>query len=131
MIVLCDECGSKTKMPPSQYKRAKNHFCSKGCHMKFMNRELNPTRMTDEIKEKIRQSKIGKGECKSYEKTHGKHTHRIVAEQMIGRPLKPGEIVHHKDGNKRNNKMSNLKVMTQAEHCRLHFSKGGDSTVKY
>ena len=79
--------------------------------------------MTKEVKEKIRQKHLGDTSCKSYEKTHGKHTHRIVAEQKIGRPLRPGEIVHHIDGNKRNNDPSNLEVMTQAEHCKLHFTK--------
>lgn len=93
--------------------------------MVYMNRELNPTRMTPETRAKLRKSMLGTGEGKSYEKTYGRHTHRIVAEQMLGRPLKKGEIVHHIDGNKRNNDKSNLKVMTQSEHCRLHFTKGG------
>ena len=79
--------------------------------------------MTAEVKEKIRNSKLGCGKGNSYEKTHGRHTHRIVAEQKLGRLLKAGEIVHHVDGNKRNNDPDNLMVMTQAEHCRLHFRK--------
>ena len=120
---VCDECGAAVKYSPSKFNRVKNHFCSKKCHMLFMNRQLNPTRMTDEVKEKLRKANLGKGEGKSYEKTHGKHTHRIVAEQKIGRPLKTGEIVHHIDGNKRNNDPDNLMVMTQEDHCRLHFKK--------
>ncbi len=84
--------------------------------------------MTDEVKEKIRNSQLGTGEGKTYEKMHGRHTHRVVAERKLGRPLKAGEIVHHIDGNKRNNDPDNLMVMTQSEHCRLHFTKrkGGD-----
>lgn len=58
-----------------------------------------------------------------YRKVEGVHEHRTVAEKMLGRPLRKGEIVHHKDNDKRNNDPSNLVVMTQSEHCRLHFSK--------
>jgi len=128
---ICEECGKKVTMPPSQFNRSKNHFCSRQCHMAFMNRELNPTRMTDEVREKLRNVKLGKGEGKSYEKTYGRHTHRIIAEQKLGRPLKKGEIVHHIDGNKRNNDPDNLAVMSQSEHARLHFTKnGGDANVQ-
>lgn len=120
---ICDECGASISMPSSQFKRSKNHFCSRQCHMIFMNRELNPTRMTDEVKEKLRTARLGTGEGKTYSKTYGRHTHRVVAEEMLGRPLEKGEIVHHIDGNKRNNNPENLMIMTQAEHCRVHFRK--------
>lgn len=57
----------------------------------------------------------------TYRKWHGRHEHRVVAEQMLGRPLKRNEIVHHIDGNKHNNDPSNLQVMTQSEHIREHW----------
>lgn len=123
VIYECEECGKISKCSPSVYNRSKNHFCSRQCHMRFMNRELNPTRMTFEVRSKLRSAKLNTGEGKTYSKTFGVHTHRIVAEEKLGRPLKKGEIVHHIDGNKRNNDPSNLMVMTQAEHCRLHFRK--------
>lgn len=51
------------------------------------------------------------------------YEHVIVAEKKIGRPLRPGEVVHHIDGDKRNNAPSNLEVLaSQAEHARLHAS---------
>ena len=46
--------------------------------------------------------------------------HRFVAEQMLGRPLRRDEIVHHKDGNKLNNSPDNLMVLTNKEHSLLH-----------
>jgi hypothetical protein len=59
----------------------------------------------------------------TYRKHHGRHEHRIVAERLLGRPLAKGEIVHHKDGNKHNNDPSNLEVMTQSEHMKLHWEE--------
>lgn len=50
----------------------------------------------------------------------GQHEHRAVMEQALGRPLSPGELVHHIDGNKTNNDLDNLQILTQAEHNRIH-----------
>lgn len=64
----------------------------------------------------------GHGEGKTYTKRLGRHEHRIVAEEIIGRKLQPGEVVHHIDGNKKNNDPSNLMVLSsQKEHARLHM----------
>ena len=46
--------------------------------------------------------------------------HRYVVEKYLGRILRDDEIVHHIDGNKRNNAIENLMVMTQSEHAKLH-----------
>ena len=122
VTVKCEECGSTTRMPPSQFKRSEHHFCCRKCRMQYLNRTLNPHRMENhKTREKIRMARLGQGEGKTYTKTFGRHTHRIVAEQILGRPLKKGEVVHHIDGNKRNNDPSNLMVFkTQAEHAQWH-----------
>lgn len=46
--------------------------------------------------------------------------HRLVMEKHIGRYLEIDEIVHHIDGNKQNNNISNLQLMTASEHVKLH-----------
>lgn len=62
-----------------------------------------------------------KGKGNAYTKYKQRHLHRIIAENKLGRKLLKGEIVHHIDGNKKNNHPDNLEVMTQNEHCSKHF----------
>jgi DNA-binding NtrC family response regulator len=48
--------------------------------------------------------------------------HTLVMEQMLGRLLKPDEVVHHINGNKSNNQPENLRLMTAFQHKQLHSS---------
>jgi hypothetical protein len=49
------------------------------------------------------------------------YEHRLIASGMIGRWLKPSELVHHRDGNKQNNHPANLDVKaSNAEHYLEH-----------
>ena len=41
-------------------------------------------------------------------------------ETHLQRRIEKGEIVHHIDGNKKNNKLENLFLTTVAEHNKLH-----------
>lgn len=45
---------------------------------------------------------------------------RYVVEQDLGRYLEKDEEVHHKNGNKRDDRLRNLEVMSKAEHAREH-----------
>lgn len=45
-----------------------------------------------------------------------KYEHRVVMEKHLGRALNRSEIVHHIDGNRENNDISNLQVMSKREH---------------
>jgi hypothetical protein len=59
----------------------------------------------------------------SYEKGKTKRKHQIIMEKHLGRPLKNNEVVHHIDGNKRNNDISNLVVVSRSEHAKIHADK--------
>lgn len=49
--------------------------------------------------------------------------HRIVASKKIGRQLRDNEVVHHRDGNKLNNRPNNLQIMSRSEHWKTHHLK--------
>lgn len=43
----------------------------------------------------------------------------VIYENMTGRRIKRGEVVHHKDGNRQNDSFDNLQLMTVDEHKKV------------
>lgn len=127
----CSNCGNTITKLKSSTKNARDIFCNRVCFHTWnskrftkMNVALNPTRMTMVVRNKLRQVHLGSGKGVSYEKTFGVHTHRVVAEKKLGRPLRKGEVVHHHDEQIRNNHPDNIIVFpSQAEHARWHKIK--------
>lgn len=148
--LVCDNCG---KVYDSNQCGKYHHFCCIECRRQggklvassFSEdtrrrageriTKINKTVLNKpEYIERGRQAKVKLRPAKSdtYLKYYHKHVHRLVAEQMLGRELLPGEVVHHIDGNKHNNDPSNLQVLTRSEHIRLHqvngkLVKGGEA----
>ena len=126
----CNLCGKK--FTKKRVELNKHNFC---CRVHFYhwnaeriadyNRTVNPMNKPGGVlASRIRRGELlrDRGNHKTYRKMLGIHEHRRIAEQMLGRPLRKGEVVHHKDGNKQNNDPRNLLVMpSQAEHARLHI----------
>jgi hypothetical protein len=52
--------------------------------------------------------------------------HRLVMSEKIGRPLTKDEHVHHIDGNKLNNNIENLMLVTRSEHTKIEQALKGN-----
>ena len=106
---VCELCKKPFSVMPYRAETART--CSRVCHNTRIARENAPI-----WGEALRYG----GNRVGYVKLNGRHMHRVVAERMLGRALREGEIVHHLDRNKQNNDPSNLRVMTQSEHISQH-----------
>lgn len=49
--------------------------------------------------------------------------HRYIIQQLLGRPLLSSEQVHHIDGDRLNNSLDNLVLLTNSDHQKLHYSE--------
>lgn len=53
----------------------------------------------------------------------GMPVHRAVAQNKIGRSLRPDEDVHHNNGDKTDFRKENLSVMSHSFHSKIHAAK--------
>jgi hypothetical protein len=104
---FCELCGNP--ISPEAHSRAR--FCSRKCAA-YSNNTLNIVPKPIGAK---RETSNGYIEIKTLEKGWMLE-HRYVMEQYLGADLTEGESVHHKDGNKKNNDLSNLELWKSRYH---------------
>lgn len=108
----CEECGAAFSVP--RYRSSTARFCSSECRASCCGR-------TQAIA--LSNRRRGTGKKAKYVKEGGEYQHRKVAREQLGRELLPGEVVHHIDGDGKNNDPNNLVVITASEHSRVHHPR--------
>lgn len=49
--------------------------------------------------------------------------HRVIMEEHLGRILGYNEVVHHINGDDKDNRLENLQLMSRSEHTKMHNPK--------
>lgn len=103
----CQNCSKSFSVNPAYIRRGGGKFCSRTCFNEAI-RE-NPS------------SYICSG---GYIVVRRQRVHRTLMEQHLGRKLATDEHVHHINGNKQDNRLENLVVLSASEHHKMHPTQG-------
>lgn len=105
----CQRCGATFTRYPRDIRRGAGKYCSRECKTK---------------------ARIGTGRGRwnmpdGYIKISApfgtKPEHRAIMERHLGRVLSKDEQVHHINGNKSDNRIENLQVVTAKQHAAIHL----------
>ena len=115
--VPCKECGGRFPAPPSQRRK----FCSPACYHAWRAQIA------------VRRGLSSTGYVRIYRRGADREhlEHRLIMEQILGRPLLRSEHVHHINGNRADNRVENLKVLSIEEHNHVHHSRDGRWAIRF
>lgn len=147
LVKICDKCGNEGETSLNTVLRTrKKHNTDKDycwpCSIQIYNRGENNSAKRPEVKKKMSQAMKGKsktfkdgvnlrrlpkklntaGYALVWSEEHNKHVHehRFVYAQHHKRNIEDLKEIHHLDGDKLNNEVSNLIELGQSEHSTLH-----------
>lgn len=101
VFINCLKCNKKVNISPSRI--GIQYFCSKKCYETILPKKEKGPYQKVTIKSKTRVL-----------------SHRIIYEKFHKIKIPKYHVIHHIDGNHKNNSIDNLQMMTLSEHTRLH-----------
>ena len=123
--LVCDNCDKQFERELTHVKKgAKRSFCSKRCMGEYnvkvgrigakgaKNNRYNHGYSKDKDGRRLIMVKSEKGGYMYYS--------RWLMEKHLGRELTFDEVVHHINGDKLDDRIENLEVLTRAEHMEVH-----------
>lgn len=139
--LTCDNCNSlferlKSDMSPKRANNNFKHFCNKcGIAQGFAGKigslsikNRQSALMGTKIKDSSGYVSVYVGPDYIYNNTYGGRIreHIYIIQENIGRQIRNNEVVHHIDGDKTNNDITNLDLCTIKEHNNLHAKAAND-----
>jgi len=134
LIITCPECKQKRAIYPSNYKALKNGGLCKKCYMsklltivheRMRNRPMSERKPTSRSDGYLEMSLPSWHWCypMATKTRHSILVHRLVMAEHLGRLLEAGEIVHHINGIRTDNRIENLQLVTLGSH-KLSYEEG-------
>lgn len=138
---LCKVCGKRPKMKKRRVchrcylDRRKEQYRNKGGsgskkrygkgNCKLCGSEIKLNKPTQKYcwECSVKISKISTNATNNYQYSGDSNTtweHHKLAEEMLGRKLKAHEVVHHCNGDPKDNRLQNLILISRTQHGRLH-----------
>jgi hypothetical protein len=115
VVRTCEYCHREFLAFPAEIAVGKARFCSRSCNAKYRigpkNHQWRGGKRLDRQSGYIFISIPSKRKIQE---------HRFLMEKHLGRKLLKGEIIHHKNGVKTDNRIENLMLTSPSDHAGLH-----------